>query len=389
MDTIICRTSAYQFWRTPPIVKLLAAGSEDNPLLPKLVAEAELTAFRSELAARLPLAQACAIPQRTQGQDLRSIREAWPLLAPGLEPPISLLASTKQQRHSCQITRYALWQGDLPIGSTREIAYDLSVTSPAFTLLQLASKSTPAKTALLASELCGSYAVYHAPQPVAAQLQRMIDRGNLPAIGGWCPCLSPDRRLTDLWSRPPLVTLDELEDIIVQSDSRNGKRTLSQAIKLIKPFAASPFETQAGALLGFPTSYGGEGFGDFTFNEKVDLTPEARLLAQRSCCYCDLYWADGLDVECQSASYHDNAQGFISDSDRTAALSLVGINVLPLTYAQLNDARRFDAFCEAVAMALGRPRKQKTEKQLLAARQLRNELFVDWWKLPFTASFKK
>ena len=384
MDTTICGSTAYQYWRTPPIVKLLAAGSEADPRLPKIVTEGELTAFRADLAERLPLARACAASQRNEGRDLWAVREAWPLIAPCAEPPVELLATAPQERHVSRVAKYALWQSGLPAGAVRQITYDLSATSPAFTLMQLSARFSVTRMVLLASELCGSYAVYRAPRPVAQLLQRIADRGGIPPIGGWSPCLAAGGRLGDLWQHEPLATVEDLEDMLVRADFVRGRRTMGEALKLVKPLAASPFETQAGVLLGFSRRRGGEGLDGFSFNERVDFTPGARLLASRSFCRCDLYWPDGLDVECQSATFHDNGDSFISDSDRTAALRLDGIEVLPLTYAQLGDPERFAAFSKAVALALGRKRVGKSLSQLDAESELRKEVFVDWWKLPFS-----
>lgn len=383
MDTTICGATAYQYWRTPPIVRILAAAPGDDLSLARYVGEEELTVFRIAIAEQLPLAKACSTPWRNAGRSLKTIREACPLVAPSAELPVEILVNSQAQRHACEMTRTRYWKDELPLGSVSEIAEDLSVTSPAFTMLQLASSSSVVQTALLTSELCGTYAVYRAPLCIATQLQRMINRGDLPTVDGWRPALSPDGKLTELWSRPPLVSVSDLEDIVARSDSRNGKRTLLQAIQLVKPYAASPFETQAGMLLGNSPRRGGEGFGDFSHNERVDLTSEARLLAQRECCYCDLYWADGLDVECQSAAFHDNRASYISDADRTAALRLVGVEVLPLRHAQLKDPKRFAAFSNAVARALDRPERRKTDAQLSASYDLREELFVDWWRLPY------
>ena len=74
--------------------------------------------------------------------------------------------------------------------------------------------------------------------------------------------------------------------------------------------------------------------------------------------------------------------GYLSDSDRTAALSLVGVDVLPLTYDQMRDPKRFAAFVHAAERSLGRKRAEPSEAQKRAAQKLREEAFVDWWSLP-------
>lgn len=106
-------------------------------------------------------------------------------------------------------------------------------------------------------------------------------------------------------------------------------------------------------------------------------------MAQRGYCSCDLYWPDGLDIECQSAQHHDNEGSFLSDADRSAALELMGVKVLPLTYAQLKDEDRFAAFSAAVAHARGIKVAPKTGAQAKAAENLRAEVMVDWATLPF------
>lgn len=384
METIVCGATAYQFWRTPPIVLLLAAGSEDHPALRKAIGTDELFAFRQSLAESLPLTRACADGPawRHAGAIQWAIREYQMVLAPFADLPVDVLVNDANDRRRSDFVKSTLWRGALPMYAVRQVDEDLSVTSPAFTLLQLARSASLQRTVLLASELCGSYAVYRAPVPVAAQLQKMLDRGRLSSVGDWRPCLSPGGKLTELWSRPPLVQLHDLTDMAVRSDSNNGKKRLLRALELVKPLAASPFETQTGVLLGFPKRLGGAGLGGFCHNERVDLTPDARLLAERECCYCDLYWPDGLDVECQSAQYHDNAEGHLSDSERAAALSLLGFEVLPLTYAQMKDPKRFEAFVLAAEQALGRRHVEVSRAQKEATRRLREEVLTDWWGLP-------
>ena len=141
--------------------------------------------------------------------------------------------------------------------------------------------------------------------------------------------------------------------------------------------AASPFEGKAALMLGLPRSLGGMGFDGVKLNERVELSKDARALAGKSRCYCDLYWDDGLDVECQSALIHDNRQSFLSDSNRIAALSVMGVRVLPLTYDQLSNPRKFDAFATTVAKLREIKLRPKTDRQLRAANRLREELFQD------------
>ncbi len=383
MDTLICGSTAYQFWRTPPIVLLMAAGPSDDSTLQKLMTEDELTAFRMDLLERLPFLKACSVPKSRIGDDFKAIRDVSPLLAPSAELPLKVLVHDPKLRRPSSLLKPSVCTSELPAGFTRALSDDVSIASPELALLQLASRASLAHTVLMASELCGSFAIYRAPAPIAAKLQELIGSGRPIAIDGWKPCLSPSGRIGELWQRPPLTTPNELLRLAELSDSRFGASRLRQAAELLKPDAASPFEVQAGVMLGFSRRRGGEGFGNFTHNEKAELSRDAKLLAGRSHCFCDLFWPDGLDVECQSVQFHDTDESFISDSNRTAALSLMGIRVLPLTFEQLRRPDNFEAFSSAVALALGQKPGPKSPRQIEAARKLRDEVFCDWWALPY------
>lgn len=383
MDTLICGHTAYQFWRTPPIVTLLAAAPSDDPMLQKLMGAEELAAFRLNLIEQMPLLRACSTPTSKAGNELKAVRNISPLLAPSATLPIKVAVRHPKQRRTSRLLQPTVCTSEPPIGFTRPLSEDVSIASPELALLQLASKASLAQVVLLASELCGSFAIYRAPAPIAAKLQELLEKGRLFSLGGWQPCPAPDGKIGELWKRPPLSDPHELSRVARLSDSRLGTGRLREAAKLIKPNAASPFEVQAGVMLGFSRRRGGEGFSDFSHNEKAELSKDARLLAGRGHCSCDLFWPDGLDIECQSRQFHDNGESFISDSNRTAALSLMGIRVLPLTYEQLKHPDNFDAFSRAVARALGRTRLPKSSSQIEAARRLRNEVFCDWWTLPY------
>ena len=383
METVLCGSTAYRYWRTPPIVLYLAAAPVDSPALRQFLREEELLAFRADLADRLPFLRECTGPSwRNVGQAARDIRDARWLLAPSANFPLDVLAQERGGRRSSGLISTTFWNGGLPFEATCDVTDDLGVTSPAFTMVQMAAQAGFTRTLLLASELCGSYAVYPAPEPIRSLLQRIASRGRLKAFNGWRPCLSGEGNVTDLWQRDPLTTPDDLKAMAEAAEGHRGAAALRKVADAVVPLAASPFETQAGLLLGLPRRLGGEGLDGLSHNEKVELSRDAKLVGQRQCCYCDIYLPDGLDVECQSSQYHDNHDGFLSDAERAAALRLMGVNVLPLTHAQLTNPARFDAFCDAIALARGLERKPRTEKQARAAEQLRTELFIDWAALP-------
>ena len=64
MEAVVCDTSAFRFWRTPPVVRLLASEPEDSPVLRELLSPPEILAFRRELAASSTL---CALVSNANG----------------------------------------------------------------------------------------------------------------------------------------------------------------------------------------------------------------------------------------------------------------------------------------------------------------------------------
>lgn len=385
METIICDISAFLYWRVPPVVRLLASAADDDPLLANLVSPEELSNLCAGCA-ELPLARACASSGthwRAAGEASRAIRTSSALLSVCMEGPVDVLVTRREQTRRATIVRPRLWSAGVPQGELSRISDDLRVVSPGFALLQLARRASLARTVLLAAELCGSFAVYSAPECLREVLQRLVDANLLPRMGGWEPCLDREGKLTDLWSRKPLVTPADLRRIAEQSPSPGGRERLLEAARLVTPGAASPFEARAGIILGFSRRRGGEGQDGFAHNQRIALTPEARALAGRLSCYCDLYWREGLDLECQSRLAHDVGSSFLSDSDRTAALKLIGVEVLPVTYRQLKNEARTQALSKMVAEKRGVSWAPPTERQRAAGRRLRGEVLVDWGSLPF------
>lgn len=384
MDAIICDISAFLYWRTPPIVRLLAGAPEDDALLGSIVSPERLARVR-EGCAGLPLARACASPAehwRAAGAASRAVRASAGTLAPSMEGPVDVLVTSRTQSRRATVVRPRLWSAGVPAAELRRVAEGLQVVSPAFGLLQLARRATLERTVLLASELCGSFAVYAPSACLREVLQELARAGALPRMGGWAPCPDREGAITDLWTRRPLVTPDDLRRVASESESSGGRARLLQAAELVVPGAASPFEVSCGVILGFSRRRGGEGQAGFVHNRRVALSAEARALARRASCYCDLYWDEGVDLECQSRLAHDAASSYLSDADRAAALELMGVRVLPVTYGQLTSGRRVEALSRALAEMRGVPWSPPTELQREAADRLRGEVLVDWGTLP-------
>lgn len=382
METRICDISALRFWRTPPIVRQLAAGDEE--MLRGAMAPDDLAALRAELLETLPL---CGLfqsgPQwRKTSGSAAELKKVFLAFAACFDGPVDVLVQDRKDARPSKLIRPHLWSGELPFGSFVQITDGISVASPELALQQVTARSSWIKTLMIASELCGSFSVYKAPAPIERRLQKLLT-GNVGRLrlNGWSPYFE-GTELSSLWNRAPLTSPQALKEFAEETTQRNGREKMRLAAELVTPGAASPLEVQTALLLGLSRRRGGKGLGGFEHNAKVALSPNAQLLAQRNHCYCDLFWEDAsLDVECQSKMVHDNEESLISDFDRAAALEQMGIRVLFASHDMLGNRDRFDAFAKLVAERLGRRLKPETEKERRAATQLRAELLIDWAKL--------
>ena len=384
MDTIICGETAFDYWRIPPIVQLLLTESDDDRMLLRYVSRDSLAAFRAQAAQDLALCRKHLVANkatRGSGQTARQLGRTVPLLAANHSGPIDVLTTTSIGHASTLVRAHGLF-GEITPGMLVPIADDTHVTSAEFTLQQLVTRIGIGKTVMLGEELCGSFAVYKPPGLVRTFLQSMIDRRVMPRLGGWAPFVDANGRLSDLWTRPPLTSPHALSAFAARTGQCRGRAQLAEVASLIVSNAASPFEARVGILLGFSRRRGGEGYGGFRYNQEVSLSRDARLLAQRRHCRCDLYWEDAaLDLECQSSLVHEDAESYLSDSNRTAALGSMGINVLPVTYERIKDAQRFEALSKMVARSLGVQFRKKTDLQSARHESLRKDVFANWESL--------
>lgn len=377
MDITICDITALHYWRIPPVVQLLTAAPEADVRLARLLTDYDF----EQLSANYVAAQKKFKKKHSggPGETYRTLMGAVPLLPLCGDGPFDVLSTYKGEVRESDLVRPRLWRQDLPAGSIRETTDIFGVTSPEFTLQQIAAHKNFGQTLLLATEFCGCFSVFLTPEPMAGIIQRLCDQGRLPKIGGWSPCLDSNGVLTDLWSRDPLTTPAALQRFAAQTESPRGRERLARAAKYVVAGAASPFEAQVGVLLGLPPRCGGAGLDGFTYNKRIGLTPDAALIAQRSCCFCDLYWDEGVDLECHSKTWHATVDSQLSDFSREAALDLMGIDVVPVTHEQVDSKRKLDAIARVVAAKLGRNIRPKNATERKTEARLRTEVLdFDW-----------
>lgn len=300
--------------------------------------------------------------------------------------PLHVLVTDKAQNNVTKTCKTHVWGGELLPGMVLDADYGFSVASPAFTLLNLAATTSVLHLTMMLYEMMGSFAVYRPSEDMRRYLQGLVDAGRLPMVGGWKPMLNRSGKLTDLWSRPPLLMLEGAWAFVDQMQSVRGVGRLKRALQNVWGEARSPFEVQTALLLGLPRRNGGYGFGPFELNKRIRLSPSARSLASQNVCYADLYLEasevrPALIIECQGADYHEGSERNALDDNRALALQSMGFVVVRLRYEQLCDPWRLQCVARYLGRELGIPWIPKSEGLEQKERVLRSGVLIDWWTL--------
>lgn len=305
-----------------------------------------------------------------------------PLIQEIVKTPVHLLFNTRASRSKNSLVRAHLAKHEAPFGSVIDTPLGIRVASPLYCLLQMAQTLPETQLLMAMYELCGSFAVFR-PSPFIEDV--LTQSGGAANLGrfAWRRVQGANGDLTSLWSRPPLVAVEELQDYAKRVKGLRGCVRFQKAADLVTGITASPFEAQLSILLSLPRRLGGEGMGTFENNARISLSADARKISGKTCCYADLLFEKTgskrpLIVECQGKVAHESYGSMISDSDRATALKQMGLEVVFMTYAQIVDRARFDVVRRLIARELGIYYREKNAKELAAEDDLRRNLFIDW-----------
>lgn len=199
----------------------------------------------------------------------------------------------------------------------------MHVSTPEFTLLQLADRLTEEELLKLAYELCGAYTL-------AFRNLRASSR-----------CL-------------PLTTADALRRFAGRARDATGIVSLRHALRFVADRSASPTETAVAALLCSSRTRGGYGLPLPELNHIIDVPFKLQELAGQARIVCDAYWPrTGYVVEYDGRVGHSGDANVAKDYARGNALTALGIPAMTLTYRELYHAGRFDRAAWQIAAALG------------------------------------
>ena len=223
MEETLCDISAFNLHRTPPQVLALM------PTVPA-----------------------------AQTDKTRSRLKRHPLVQHVVGPTIHLMVTDRRKRSSAKCIQSHLASTELPFGCVQTTDLGINVTSPLFTLLQLAQHLSEEHLAMAMYEFCGTFSVFKPSTEIEDLLASAQQAGTLPA-NSWRRVTGQDGKPTSLWQRSPLISLDELRQFAVATKGMRGNRRFAKAAKTVTGATASPFEAQTSILLAQSRRKGGEG----------------------------------------------------------------------------------------------------------------------------------
>ena len=307
----------------------------------------------------------------------KSVQQS-PLVVDLIGTPLHRLIPKDNARTRTKLYRTHTTSYELPFGSVLDTDHNFQVTSPAFTLLGIATQLAPAQLLMATYELCGTYSTFSPNVRTEAMLSEALANGLLAPYDGWRRVIGSKGKPLNLWKRDPILNTDELARLMKQLEGFHGVKRLRWAASHMMGTCASPFEAKASILFGLPKASGGLGLA-FTNNRRILLSGQAQALYQKSCCYADLFFKGTethppIAIECQGASVHSGEAASLSDAARTAALQLMGVEVVPITHEQIKQQDSWDAIKRLLALKLGID-INKTAQQIRAETNLRHDLF--------------
>ena len=347
MDLTLCGQSAFNYHRIPPqVLGLYPAVSLDNVDR-----------------------RCCNLGNHALVEDL-------------LHMPLHRFVFSREQVGSRSLFKSHLLTQEPPPGSFRQTEHGFDVTSPEFTLLNLATQAPRNRLLMACYEMCSSFAVFTPCERAQQQLDEATSLKLIPPGCGWERIVGTKGNDTNLWKRAPLLSAADIAAFAKQAAGLRGVKQLRWVAERMTGQTASPFEVQTSMLISLPRDEGGLGI-DIANNARIPLSEAARSLYDKTCCYADILIESATDsmgviLECQGRSAHDSEAASLSDAERTTALTSMGYDVIQITYEQIKDKKSFDYLAKLIHKKVGLPYIPKTKQERTAEDTLRQELLVDW-----------
>lgn len=388
MEAIICGISAWQYHRVPPLVRdvEIDVARAIAPAPAGLAMPPGIIAGRSD---------ARAVERLVRSRILTDLK--------GLSLPIHLMVPDSSGMHETRLVHSHRIPKRLPREHLVDLGNGLFVLSPELTVMLQGTGASKVKVAKMMFEACGLFSLLPSNDRIDLVASDLVSQGVLvrESFGadsifgysddagrplgfldwegnplGWTPAFDRLGRLTDLWKRPPLTSVEELICLLSELGGLRGLGVARTAVKMVRNGAASPEEARCCMLLCSGARHGGEAFGSPDLNRQIQLSPEAQALSGLGFCVGDLVWKERRRIlEVQSKGFHADAQGFEVTTGRRAGLESMGYELLEVTPHQMAHLELLDAMLPSFSSRLGFKLRKRTAAFLARRNALHAELY--------------
>ncbi len=355
---IICDGSALDWWRTPEDVRMRQVTEED--------------------LARLPedgrLRDCCTIPlRRNANEAVRAVHARLLGDLKGVNVPVQAICRPGERDTLSHILYARRSYREIPARYLHDIGGGLAVTAPALTVLRYANNLSLLESIELMYEFAGTYGAWWPTRRArAAQFLLAEDARAQPP--------RPALEEPEVYERPPLLTIGELEQAVADFPGMCGVAMTRRAVPYARAGAASPFQARLDMLLTLPVRVGSLAWPRPELNAAIELDPEAQALARGERCRGDYVWPERRVALLVRAP--DDGEGaarpaamgeFAAQSGRARAIEAMGYTVFEAAPEQMADGDALEALLSKMALALqaplpARPREPKRDWDTLVKR---------------------
>ena len=382
---VIAGRSAWEWWRTPPVVREIELDMED---------------VRSRLGKEIP--SVVLHERKNASESARLVVGRLLGELKGVSLPVDVVVP---QGHYDGRTRLLNPRRSLMADCPKHLVDrggGLHVASVELAVIQMAAHESLVGVIEAMCEACGLYAL--CPQTgrnlVALELMRSFAAANdlTPQSGvaaytdewgrriphylrdgeelAWTPCVDRHGSWTSIWKRSPLTQPERIVCAIADVPGLEGRRRAARAARYVCGGSGSPLETKVVMLICLPPMLGGEHLPFPELNKRIAFSEGARRLAGMRCCVADMLWPkQRVVVEVNGLSFHADRDGFIEHSGRRAALEADGYRVIDINYTQAAHLEQWDLLAITLAKALGRRPQARTARFLHNRDELHSQLF--------------
>lgn len=388
MAIVICDISAFEYWSTPP-----------------LLGEAQIPSEQ----ATLPQPQGAGLSPR-QVNLRHDARPCDKLIhnrllsdLKGIETPVHVYIDQTEGMRPTRLTSPRKLPENFPKELLADIGNGLSVLTIEAALCLMGTGIGVVRLAEMMFEACGLYALHRSNPRSDLVTKGLVGEklltpesapsssiygysdacghklGHLDSEGNeaeWTPVFDDDGRLSNMWKRPPLTTVENISETLAVLEPIRKCSMAREAVGLVMNGSASPAETKAAILLYSSIWKGGEGWKRPDLNRRIYYSSKSAQLAGTSFCIADNLWAEDKKVlEIQSVAHHGGKRGYRADPGRTAALECMGYVVAELSWDQLADLEKLDYVVPSLAEKLGFRLQERTVSFIKRRKKLHDQLF--------------